>query len=118
MKFGKQIALIFLIPLIITVAFSCRKSVDPCNTNNPAKDFPWLEMHLDSIEREPCNIEVHIFEYRGNHAVYAIGCSALDESSLLFDCTGSLLCEFNISLGVNTCPDFDGNNEYIGQVYP
>jgi len=117
MRVGKLIALSICF-LIIIATYSCRKAEDPCSTNNPAQDFPWLQSHLDSIDREPCNIEVHIFKYDGEHTVYVIGCSDLGEPSLLFDCSGTQLCEFNEGVGVNTCPDFVSTNEYVGQVYP
>lgn len=117
MKFGNPLLLLFFSLMLITV-YSCKKTEEPCNTANPATDFAWLQMHLDTIDREPCNIEAHMFQYGGNQVIYVIGCSDLNESSLLFDCSGSVLCEFRVSAGINTCPDFDSNNEYLGQVYP
>lgn len=117
MKFGKSLPLL-LCSLILIAFYSCQKTEEPCNTNNPAVDFPWLQMHLDTIDREPCNIEAHIFRYGGNQVIYVIGCSDLDESSLVFDCSGSVICEFRVNAGINTCPDFDSTNEYVGQIYP
>jgi len=104
--------------LFLLLASSCRKEAKPCNTNAPERDFPWLEAHIDSIDRTPCIIEAHVFEYRGNHSIYVRGCSELDESSYLFDCSGTIMCEFNVFGGVNTCTDFDDKSDYIGQIYP
>jgi len=117
MKLG-NLSLLLLSMLIFLVLSSCQKETKPCNTNDPVRDFDWLEAHIDSIDREPCIIEAHIFEYRGNQTIYVRGCSELDESSYLFDCSGALMCEFNAFGSVNTCPDFDDESEYGGQVYP
>jgi|GEM_PF-3964507 len=114
MNFGKLLSC-FLIVLAVS---SCRKTKEPCNSKNPAEDFPWLVTHLDSIDVDPCNIEAHVFDYRGNHSVYVRGCSELDESSFLFDCSGTVMCEFNIFGNINTCTDFENASEYVGQVYP
>ncbi len=117
MKFGKIFALISCFS-ILSVVYSCKKPLDPCNTENPSTDFPWLQTHIDSIDRTPCKIEAHMFTYEGAQTIYVIGCNELNEASLLFDCSGTILCEFRTSAGINTCSDFDSASEYIGQIYP
>jgi hypothetical protein len=104
--------------LLLMVVASCREDkkdavLEPgqnyCHTQNPLEDLNWLKELKDSFEisEKATGAQIIGYEYQGNDVFLinsCVGCA--DEMWQVYDCSGSVICQFGGIAGLDTCPGF------------
>jgi hypothetical protein len=87
----------------------CDKVVIVCNTQNPLEDLDFLKDAKDNIDRIDCGDRSSIMQYTyKSETVFEVNiCSQIaDAETLIYNCSGEVVCMFGGISGENTCPDF------------
>ncbi|MFK8059172.1 MAG: hypothetical protein AB8B78_03680 [Polaribacter sp.] len=104
----------FLI-LIFTIfsLFACDdKNMIPlvCDVENPLENLTFLKEAKNNIDRIDCGGKSTITQYTyKNETVFEINiCDQIaDGQTLVYNCSGKIICVFGGIAGQNTCPDFE-----------
>jgi hypothetical protein len=101
--------------LILILCISCSDNsaiIMVCNTNNPLEELVWLKEIKTGFEQSASVSKKKIIQYTyQNKSVFLIDiCNdCADNLTAVYNCNGTLICEFGGIAGINTCPDFDKN---------
>jgi PBP1b-binding outer membrane lipoprotein LpoB len=106
----KYIFIIISIVLLTSCSETKELITTTCNTNNPLEDLTWLYEIKTNFDKSASASKKQIIQYTyKNETVFMIdicnGCS--DNLTAVYNCEGTVICEFGGIAGVNTCPDFD-----------
>jgi hypothetical protein len=98
----KHSILILSLTLILLIPdYSCSKEeICTCSIQHPEENIPWLNDFLDNSTYA----NVYKLEVNGQDYIICTSVPGLDAVSLVFDCTGNLLCKSGANYeGENTC---------------
>jgi hypothetical protein len=96
---------------IILFFFSCSKNnVSQCDSDNPLEDIGWLKekkLYLE-INMGIAGWQIIRYKYKGEYVFWIDPCfQCADRVISVYDCSGSVICEFGGNDGRNTCLDFE-----------
>jgi len=101
--------------LILVVLVSCSDNSDKitaCTINNPLEELGWLKEIKTGFEQSVYLSKKKIihFTYQKKSVFLVDICNdCADNLTTVYNCSGTIICEFGGIAGVNTCPDFDKN---------
>ena len=103
-KIGIGFCFIFLL--------SCENnnSTTTCDSENPLEDLAFLKEAKNTIDRVDCAGKSSIIQcFYNSETVFLINiCDQIaDGQTLVYNCTGEIVCKFGGIAGENTCPDFN-----------
>jgi hypothetical protein len=88
---------------LLLLIFSCEKSGNTCNCDNPLEDLAWLKEVKDSFTNCACEISIFQATYKEKTVFYTTVTDPLCNSFspiVLIDCTGTAIKSFE----PNTAP--------------
>jgi hypothetical protein len=87
--------------------FSCGKSDNICNVENPEEDLEWLVTLIDNFSNDDMDQRITLYEYNDADVYYIEDClNCADALDVVKNCEGNNICAFGGIDGRNTCPDF------------
>lgn len=98
--------------IIVCFLISCssnQETISNCNVDNPLENLTWLKKIKENLEKSATAWKSSITQYTyKNEAVFLVEpCKDCpDGMTSVYNCSGTIICEFGGIAGVNTCPDF------------
>ena len=106
----KRLFLVFCVSLL--TLYSCEennKITSVCTIEDPLQNLEFLKEAKDTIDKVACAGKSTITQYTYNsNTVFEVNiCDQIaDGQTLIYDCSGEIICTFGGIAGENTCPDF------------
>ncbi|WP_397444763.1 DUF6970 domain-containing protein [Polaribacter sp. R77954] len=108
-----KISFIFLAVFFIVSCASNNPVLNQtCKVDLPIEDLIWLKAIKENFEKSVSLVkkEIILYEYNNAHVFLIDDCNnCADNLSRLYNCEGTIICEFGGIAGVNTCADFEKN---------
>jgi len=109
----------FLFMLAAAVLASCGELIPVDPTTNPEStealcdDVTWLESTRAAMSKQELKWEIHTNIYKGVRVFELTDCISdrSDAMTVVYDCSGKLVCQFGGITGMNTCPDYPFDSE-------
>ncbi len=101
---------LFLLCVLLSNCNNKSEAQSNCSSNNPLESLPWLKQITSDFKQVKAAPQQDIYQYTyNNNTVFLVNdcnnCS--DKLSVVYNCSGDVICEFGGFAGANTCPDFE-----------
>ncbi|WP_299714358.1 hypothetical protein [uncultured Tenacibaculum sp.] len=87
---------------------------------NPLENLEWLKQKKENFERlmNSVKVEILLFKYLEERVYVINDCvNCTDALTKVYNERGEVICEFGGIAGVNTCPDFQDNAQFLGVLW-